>query len=112
MQLQKEFDKFVKKWAENMAKIAPVGKRPRSNSAKQNYPEPLRESIKPLDGPEPGVEMNLYGAFVDQGTRYIKGSSITPFIDPAFSKTAKEMEEELQDEVFDLVTKEMDKIFK
>lgn len=109
MALQKEFDKFIKKWSENMAKIAPVGKRPRSNSAKQNYPQPLRESIKPLDGPEPGVEMNLYGVFVDQGTRY---QSKQPFIDPAFSKTAKEMEEELQDEVFDLVTKEMDKIFR
>lgn len=109
MALQKEFNKFVKKWSENMAAMAPTGKRPRSNSAKKRYPEPLKKSIKPLDGPEPGVEMNLYGVFVDEGTRY---QSAQPFINPAFSKTTKEMEEELQDEVFDLVTKEMDKIFR
>tara|TARA_R110000796_G_scaffold69045_2_gene157733 strand:+ start:789 stop:1118 length:330 start_codon:yes stop_codon:yes gene_type:complete len=109
MSLTKEFNIFVKKWSENMAKIAPVGKRPRSNSAKQAYPQPLNKSIKPLEGPEPGVEMNLYGAFVNSGTRYQKEQ---PFIDPAFNKTSKDMEEEFTDEVFALVTKEMDKMFR
>jgi len=91
-----------------MAKDAPVGKRPRSNSAKQLYPDPLNKSIKVLDGPEPLISMNLYGIYVDQGTRY---QSAQPFIDKAFDEAAKDAGDTISDAAFEEIGILFDKTF-
>jgi len=109
MSIQRDIKGFTKKWAKTMSKNAPVGKRPRSNSAKRLYPEPLNKSIKPLEGPDPGIAMNLYGIFVDQGTRYM---SAQPFIDKSFDTAAEEAGEEITDAAFEQIGILFDKTFK
>ena len=112
MSLEKQVLAFAKKWAQLMSKYAPVGKRPRSKSAVDLYPDPLHKSIEVISGPEPLIKMNLYGIFVDQGTRYIRGSSITPFIDKCFDKAAEDAGEEITDAAFEKIGVLFDKTFK
>lgn len=91
---------FAKKWVKNMKELAPK----RSGA--------LRDSIQSIDRPEPIISMLYYGQFVDEGTRYIKGSSITPFIGDAFDETYKEVGDEFSEEVFKQIEKQFDKAFK
>jgi len=109
MSLVKQINKFANLWAKRMAKDAPVGKRPRSNSAKQLYPNPLNKSIKVLDGPEPLISMNLYGVYVDQGTRY---QSAQPFIDKAFDQAAQDAGDDISNAAFEEIGILFDKTFK
>lgn len=109
MSLEKQINKFANLWARKMSKDAPVGKRPRSKSAKRLYNDPLNKSIKVLDGPEPLISMNLYGVFVDGGTRY---QSAQPFIDKAFDDAAKSAGDEISDAAFEEIGILFDKTFK
>jgi len=109
MSLVKQINAFARKWATTMAKNAPVGKRPRSNSAKQLYPDPLNKSIQVVEGPEPLIKMNLYGIYVDQGTRY---QSAQPFIDRSFDTAAEQAGEEISDAAFEQIGVLFDKTFK
>tara|TARA_R110000796_G_scaffold18159_3_gene55177 strand:+ start:282 stop:611 length:330 start_codon:yes stop_codon:yes gene_type:complete len=109
MSIEKEINKFAQSWVRKMAKDAPVGKRPRSKSAKSLYPEPLNKSITVLDGPEPLISMNLYGVFVDEGTRYM---SAQPFITKAFDQAAKAAGDDISDAAFEEIGKLFDKTFK
>lgn len=91
---------FTNKWVKEMKALVPV------RSGK------LQESIQSVDRPEPIVSMLYYGQFVDQGTRYIKGNSITPFIGDGFDRAFKETKDEFSDEVFKQIEKQLDKTFK
>ncbi len=91
---------FTKKWVKNMKELVPV----RSGA--------LRDSIQSIDRPEPIISMLEYGQFVDQGTKYIRGSSITPFIGDGFDKTFKEAGDEFSDEVYKQIELKFDKAFK
>lgn len=90
---------FAKKWVKNMKDLVP------KRSGK------LEESIVSIDKPEPGISMLYYGQYVDQGTRYIRGSSITPFIQNAFDETFKESADEFSDEVYKQIEKQFDRAF-
>lgn len=91
---------FAKKWVKNMKELVPV------RSGK------LQDSITSIDRPEPAISMRYYGQYVDEGTRYIKGSSITPFIGDGFDKTFKEVGNEFSDEVYKQIEKQFDRAFK
>lgn len=91
---------FTKKWVKQMKELVPV----RSGD--------LKDSIQSVDRPEPIISMLYYGQFVDQGTRYIRGSSITPFIGDGFDKAYKEVGDEFSDEVYKQIEKQFDKAFK
>jgi len=108
MSLDKSISKFTKDWAKRTAQNAPVGKRPRTNSAKALYPKPLNESIEVIPGPEPLIGMNLYGVFVDQGTRYQKAQ---PFIDKSFDQALDDSEDLLLEGIFNELDNAFDKTF-
>lgn len=91
---------FTTKWVKNMKELVPV----RSGD--------LKDSIRSIDRPEPIIGMLYYGQYVDQGTRYIRGSSITPFIGDGFDKAFKEVGDEFSDEVYKQIEKQFDKAFK
>lgn len=106
MSLTKGLNKFVKKWAKNMQDMAPV----RTGT--------LKNSIKPLTGPDPAITMVGYGQFVNDGHRTRGTTKVPPnpkpdgFIDPTFDETFKEMEEALPEEVFKQIEVLFDKTFK
>jgi len=105
MSLQKSINNFTKKWAANMKATAPV----RTGR--------LKNSIKPLPGPEPAVEMVGYGQFVNDGHKTVSGTKVPPnpqpdgFIQPSFDKTLDNSEDMLLEGIFDELDNAFDKTF-
>ena len=114
MKLEKGIKMFMTKWVNNMRKGAPLGKRPRTATAKKLYSDGLRKSIEFIKlKSKPIIQMNLYGLFVDKGhrTRGVTKVPAQPFIDKSFSDTVQQMEEVLPDEIAKQVFKKTDFIF-
>ena len=119
MKLEKAISRFMIKWVNNMKKLAPVGKRPRTEAASKLYAQGLKKSIKfrKLQS-KPVITMNLYGKFVNDGHRTRGVTKLGPnpspdgFISPAWEATTKNMEEKLPDEVFQILDDKFGEVLK
>lgn len=112
MKPDRAINRFVQLWVNNMIKITPVGKRPRTEAAEKLYSDPLKESIKKIDGGKPIIQMNLYGTFVNSGHRTRGTTKVPPnrFIDKSFDETVSQMEDKLPSEVFQIVENQFDSV--
>lgn len=114
MKIDRIINSFVQQWVNNMKKITPVGKRPRSKAAEKLYNNPLKDSIVKIEAGIPIIQMNLYGTFVNSGhrTRGITKVPPNPFIAKSFAQTVSQMDEKIPAEVFKVIDNKFGTVLK
>lgn len=114
MKIDRIISSFVQQWVNNMKKITPVGKRPRSKAAEKLYSDPLKESIKKVEAGIPIIQMNLYGMYVNSGHRTRGTTKVppNPFIGKSFAETVSQMDEKIPAEVFKVVDNKFHTVLK